>query len=214
MSEESIKPRKLPVQARSRKRVETILDATSSILVTSGHEALTAVGIAEKAGIPVASIYQYFPNKESILYALCQDMVTNVLTRFDDYQQYDQHNMPADELFKVISEREYADPAKHRLEFELSRAMHAISMLSELQESFDAELSKRFSSILIHYGSHWDSSQLTNLSRIIFRMGNTYFDHINNTKEDAVLAEQSRLLILKAVNTLVNSCLTEEPEVL
>ena len=212
MSEESIKPRKLPVQARSRKRVETILEATSSILVNSGHESLTAVGIAEKAEIPVASIYQYFPNKESILYALCQDMISHVLTRFDDYEQYDQHNMMADELFKVISEREYADPGKHRLEFELNRAMHAIPMLSELQESYDAELSKRFSSILIHYGSDWNALQLTNLSRIIFRMGNAYFDHINNTKEDAFLAEQSRLLILKAVNTLVNSCLTEQPE--
>ena len=72
MPEDSIKPRKQPVQARSRKRVGTILEATSTILVENGYEALTAVGIAEKAEIPVASIYQYFPNKESILYALCE----------------------------------------------------------------------------------------------------------------------------------------------
>lgn len=212
MPEDSVKPRKLPVQARSRKRVETILKATAAILVESGHEALTAVGIAEKANIPVASIYQYFPNKESILYALCEDMMAEVLARFDEYQQYDRHNMTADELIAVMGEREYSDPAKHRLEFELNRAMLAIPMLSELQRSFDQELSKRLSGIFVHYGSQWSQEELTNLSRIIFRMGNTYFDHVNKTKNDSVLVEQSRLLILKAVNSLVHSCLMSAPD--
>ena len=212
MPADSVKPRKLPVQARSRKRVETILKATASILVESGHESLTAVGIAEKAGIPVASIYQYFPNKESILYALCEDMMVKVLARFDEYQQYDRHKMTADELIAVMGEREYSDPAKHRLEFELNRAMLAIPMLSELQASFDQEMSRRLSGIFVHYGSQWSPEELINLSRIIFRMGNTYFDHVNKTKNDSTLVEQSRLLILQAVNSMVHSCLVSAPE--
>lgn len=212
MPEDSVKPRKLPVQARSRKRVETILNATAAILVESGHEALTVVGIAEKAGIPVASIYQYFPNKESILYALCEDMKSEVLARFGGYQQYDRHNMTADELITAMGEREYTYSDKHRLEFELSRAMQSIPVLSQIKKSFDQELSRRLSDIFVHYGSKWSQEELMNLSQIIFRMGNTYFDHVSKAEDDTVLVEQSRLLIIRVIHSLVHFCLVSTPD--
>ena len=64
--------RRLPTQARSRERVERILDAAAQLVVADGVEGLTTRSIAETAGLPVASLYQYFADKEAVLLALCE----------------------------------------------------------------------------------------------------------------------------------------------
>ncbi|TWG95373.1 TetR family transcriptional regulator [Nocardioides sp. J9] len=64
--------RRLPTQARSRERVERILDAAAELVVADGVEGLTTRSIAERAGLPVASLYQYFSDKEAVLLALCE----------------------------------------------------------------------------------------------------------------------------------------------
>ncbi|MCB0390847.1 MAG: TetR/AcrR family transcriptional regulator [Bdellovibrionales bacterium] len=65
-----ISQRKLPKQARSKSMVENILEATIRILDTSAEPNVTTTSIASRAGISVGSLYQYFPNKHSIVAAL------------------------------------------------------------------------------------------------------------------------------------------------
>jgi AcrR family transcriptional regulator len=60
-------PRKRPVQERSRATVDAIVEAAAYILVRDGSSKLTTNRIAERAGVNVASLYQYFPGKEAIL---------------------------------------------------------------------------------------------------------------------------------------------------
>jgi AcrR family transcriptional regulator len=62
--------RREPVQRRSRERVERILDAASDLIVEDGLAALSTRTIAERADIPVASLYQYFADRDEILLAL------------------------------------------------------------------------------------------------------------------------------------------------
>ena len=62
----------MPTQVRSRERVEKILDVASRIVVSGGIEALTTRSIAEAAEIPVASVYQYFADRDAILLALVE----------------------------------------------------------------------------------------------------------------------------------------------
>ena len=64
--------RRVPTQLRSRKRVERILDASSRIVVERGVDALTTRAVSDLAEVPVASIYQYFADKDAILLALVQ----------------------------------------------------------------------------------------------------------------------------------------------
>jgi AcrR family transcriptional regulator len=59
--------RKLPTQERSRATVDAILQATAYILVKRGWHAMTTNAIAERAGVNIASLYQFFPNKEAIV---------------------------------------------------------------------------------------------------------------------------------------------------
>jgi len=62
-----LSPRKTPIQERSRATVEALLEATADILVRRGYGALTTNAIAERAGVNIASLYQYFPGKEAIV---------------------------------------------------------------------------------------------------------------------------------------------------
>jgi AcrR family transcriptional regulator len=64
--------RRVPAQARSRRRVERILDHAARLVVTEGVEALTTRDIAAAADVPVASLYQYFADKEDVLLALAE----------------------------------------------------------------------------------------------------------------------------------------------
>ncbi len=62
--------RRVPAQARSRLRVERILDEAARLVVERGVEALSTREIAAAADVPVASLYQYFADKEDVLLAL------------------------------------------------------------------------------------------------------------------------------------------------
>jgi AcrR family transcriptional regulator len=68
----SVNPRKLPQQDRSRLTVEAILEATTHILTQEGYDKANTNRIAERAGIGIGSLYQYFPNKESLMAALIE----------------------------------------------------------------------------------------------------------------------------------------------
>ena len=62
-----LKPRKTPSQERARATVEAILEAAAYILVKDGWGKFTTNSVAERAGVNIGSLYQYFPNKDSIV---------------------------------------------------------------------------------------------------------------------------------------------------
>ena len=72
-----ISSRKRPKQARSAQLVSDVLTAAAQVLARDGAHRFTTARVAEKAGVSVGSLYQYFPNKEAILFRL----------QFDEWQQ-------------------------------------------------------------------------------------------------------------------------------
>src|SRR6478752_2149753 len=69
----SVSSRKQPQQARSNELVAAILDAAVQVLAKEGAQRFTAARVAEKAGVSIGSLYQYFPNKAAILFRLQSD---------------------------------------------------------------------------------------------------------------------------------------------
>jgi AcrR family transcriptional regulator len=65
-------PRKTPVQKRSTVTVEAIAEATIQVLLAVGLDRLTTTRIAERAGVSVGTLYQYYPNKQALLYAVLE----------------------------------------------------------------------------------------------------------------------------------------------
>jgi AcrR family transcriptional regulator len=63
-------PRKHATQGRSRATVDALVDATARILVREGFDKASTNRIAEKAGVSIGSLYQYFPSKEALVAAV------------------------------------------------------------------------------------------------------------------------------------------------
>ncbi len=70
VDETPMKPRKSARQTRSAATVEAIVEAAARILEEAGPAGFTTNAIAERAGVSVGSLYQYFPNKNAITRAL------------------------------------------------------------------------------------------------------------------------------------------------
>lgn len=70
-----------PRQARSRQKVELMLEATIRILDNQGMEGLTTNAVAAKAGISIGTIYQFFPNKEAIVDSLADREMAQLSAR-------------------------------------------------------------------------------------------------------------------------------------
>ncbi len=66
----TLKPRKSPVQARSAATVETLHIAAIQVLTREGLSRCTTTRVAERAGMSVGSLYQYYPNRDALLAAV------------------------------------------------------------------------------------------------------------------------------------------------
>ncbi len=72
-SRPSVAARKKPLQQRSASLVADLLEAAVRVLQREGARRFTTVRVAERAGVSVGSLYQYFPNKEALLFRLQAD---------------------------------------------------------------------------------------------------------------------------------------------
>ena len=68
----TLKPRRQPRQARSQVTVDAIFEATIQVLLASGLQRLTTIRVAERAGVSVGTLYQYYPNKQALLFGVLQ----------------------------------------------------------------------------------------------------------------------------------------------
>ena len=98
MPRPAIRPRKNPVQQRSTDLVAAILQAAIRVLEEEGAQRFTTIRVAERAGVSVGSLYQYFPNKQAILYRL----------------QVDEWGRTGDLLDSILSDATRSPPARLR----------------------------------------------------------------------------------------------------
>jgi AcrR family transcriptional regulator len=71
-------PRKRPTQERSRRTFDSILSSAREVLIDVGFESLTCEQIAQRADLPIGTIYQYFANKYVVVCELDRQDTTAV----------------------------------------------------------------------------------------------------------------------------------------
>ncbi|MGB3542976.1 TetR/AcrR family transcriptional regulator [Rubrivirga sp.] len=86
-------PRKRPQQERSRITVEAVLEAAAQVLEAGGYAGLTTTAVAERAGVSIGTLYQYFPDKDAVVAGLVEDWIENearsVRRAFEDVESLD-----------------------------------------------------------------------------------------------------------------------------
>jgi AcrR family transcriptional regulator len=73
--------RRVPVQNRSLARVHRMLDACAELVDEVGYEGLTTTLLAERAGVAIGSVYQFFPDKRAIVQALTMRNLDSYMAR-------------------------------------------------------------------------------------------------------------------------------------
>jgi AcrR family transcriptional regulator len=76
--------RRVPVQGRSVARVQRMLDTCAELLDEVGYEGLTTTMLAERAGVAIGSVYQFFPDKRAIVQALALRNMAAYLARLNE----------------------------------------------------------------------------------------------------------------------------------
>ncbi|WP_434418802.1 TetR/AcrR family transcriptional regulator [Nannocystis pusilla] len=74
-----LSPRKRPTQARARATYLALVQAGARILERDGYEALTTNHVAELAGVGIASLYEYFPNKQSLVAEIVRQVLDELV---------------------------------------------------------------------------------------------------------------------------------------
>jgi AcrR family transcriptional regulator len=99
----AFEPRKTPVQARATVTVEAISEATIQVLLTHGADRLTTTRVADRAGVSVGTLYQYYPNKRSLLFAVFEDHLDKV-SRAVEIACKDACHKPMSEMIRQVVE--------------------------------------------------------------------------------------------------------------
>lgn len=120
MPTEAAALRRKPVQQRSAQRVEKMLTACAELIEEVGYDGLTTTLIAERAGVAVGSLYQFFPDKRAVV----QELTLRNLDRFmrTIYERFDQAELASwgdavDAVFDVYLTMHREVPAFNRLHF-------------------------------------------------------------------------------------------------
>jgi AcrR family transcriptional regulator len=129
-------PRKTAKQARAQATVDAIVEAAAQVFESLGYATATTNRIAERAGVSIGSLYQYFPNKDAILVALARrhleqgmTMLAPQLQRLGEGEAWDA--VLPDVVDAMVAMHAVA-PMLHRCLFEETR------LPKELQDELEA----------------------------------------------------------------------------
>ena len=132
--------RKKPKQKRSKLMVDNILEASIRVLKQHPYQQFTTNRVAEAAGISIGSLYQYFPNKQSILLELeiraVNEMIENVeKLLFDNKFRPEQRLYRAIEYFFIAESSFYEIPFSSNFEYPTQLNRITISVDSYLRSN-------------------------------------------------------------------------------
>lgn len=111
--------RKEPKQKRTQALLANILDTTANLVREQGYQAVNTNLIAERAQIDIKSLYEFFPNKESILYKLADDWLLGLREKCVSFEQ---------ECFQDLSWRDYFAMIHQNVTTDASYSAHFISL--------------------------------------------------------------------------------------
>jgi AcrR family transcriptional regulator len=118
--DQAFKPRKQPVQTRSEATVSALFEASIQVLLAVGYRKLTTTRVAERAGVSVGTLYQYFPNRQ----ALISSVIERYLDEISSSIERDCGKLNGSSLDEIATGLVEAFIAAKWRRLDVARAMH------------------------------------------------------------------------------------------
>ncbi|MEA5620258.1 TetR/AcrR family transcriptional regulator [Cronbergia sp. UHCC 0137] len=141
--------RRKPSQARSRQRVNRILDVAEEMFITEGYNSTTTNAIAARAKVPIGSLYQFFPDKAAILQALAKrygELLHQQLVLLDSMELA---KLPlsayVDQMIDTTEQFFTDHPGYHAIFIEVQGTMPE---LEEIENAIDTQLIRDLATVL------------------------------------------------------------------
>jgi AcrR family transcriptional regulator len=192
-----VSPRKMPRQARAKTTVNRILEGTRIVLRQQGADAVTTRSIAEASGIRTGSIYQYFPNKEAILFTLYGDRMEETIEALNTLMTTENLQLPLAKFWTLFDDIVQTELKWGKLEdVELDKAMGENPALIEANSNILQQLYQSLAKLLKHYGSTWSDEQLIELGEYLYRLN--HFGYTMRIRQNKERQQSTRQFSLKA----------------
>lgn len=136
-------PRREPRQARSIERVETILRTAAEVVSRQGVDGTTMSALARAAGMSLASLYRYFPNKTAIIHAIARQHVVRLDAVLREHLQELDLEKGLDDLIDVYARFYRHEPGYKEI-------WSGVESMPELQELDRQELDMNASEVFRH----------------------------------------------------------------
>ncbi|GEO24438.1 TetR family transcriptional regulator [Alicyclobacillus acidoterrestris] len=180
-----------PKTSRGQRRVNIILDAAEQLIAEIGYDAMTTNAIALRAETSIGSLYQFFPNKESVVQALADRYRSSLTSLLDDALELASTNVSFSEqleciidkvvqfkiqhvAFEFIFDWTSCFPAESLADEVMSRLLSILSLwapeMSMQQKQLYAEVCIRIMSALLpatHVNSQIRPEMVTELKRVL-----------------------------------------------
>lgn len=196
MNSGGIELRRIPKQKRSRERYERVLQAARLLIAERGNDGVSMRQIAEASEVPIGSVYQYFPDKNTVLWTLMAD-------HFDELES--QFLKELGQVTEVGGLRELSiklfdqfvglcrnDPCFSRL----WRSVQANSVLAELDQALNERIASAFQSKLAELGVKDANNEIWTSSFLMASLASTALQlAFSNDERREMLLEAFRQLL-------------------
>lgn len=193
-----LKARKQPRQARSTSTIDAIFEATIQVLIAEGTHRLTTTRVAERAGVSVGTMYQYFPHKQSLLYALNERYLDRLAERVEMTCRK-QHGRPTGEMVEALIAAYWEAKTERR---DVTRALYssAVELDNEaLIDAFARRMDAATRAMLLSAPNaryaNIDLVNLTFLSVIFGTVRNVFERNLPSADQNAIRDEMRRMCL-------------------
>ncbi|MCY4363044.1 MAG: TetR/AcrR family transcriptional regulator [Gammaproteobacteria bacterium] len=203
---QKLSPRKKPSQSRSQKMVKGILDATRNLLRNYGTgeiSGITTNHIAREANISVGSLYQYFPNKEAILFELYKEMLGQFSSIMEMFKSEPYLSLSREEFFDRFNRAMKDAEADVEVVFEMHNAVKIYPALAEADRRHAELIAREMAGFMKHFGSRWSMEKLQRLALHAYYINYgtwMYRDHARPDYEEVLDWE------ISALNFMISKC--------
>ena len=195
--ERELKPRKKPSQARSEVTIKAIHEASIQVLLQHGLAKFTTTRAAERAGVSVGTLYQYFPNKEALLYSLLLKHFDMLATSFETVSRTPNLSLEtlSSKLSNAYVEVKLADPKQTKALYLVAGAINQARLTKDISLSLETAVVEAIESVTDASFEDSHSVSFTLLSALAGLSRSSFGKLPDDEAPIKRLPEQARLLV-------------------